>query len=128
MLEEWLKSYRPEELFDAHGALLPELAELAPDGRRAAWARIRTPTAGCCCATCGCPDFRDYAVRVRAPGSGDAEDTRVLGRFLRDVIVVNDDGAEFPRRSVRTKRCRIDSTPCSKRPNRQWDARDVARR
>ncbi len=52
-LESWLKSYRAEELFDAHGRLVPELAELAP-GESDGWAPIRTPMAGCCCATCAC--------------------------------------------------------------------------
>ena len=54
-LEAWMRSYRPEELFDADGGCVPELRALAPGGRRGAWARTRTPTAGSCCATCGCP-------------------------------------------------------------------------
>ena len=53
-LESWMRSYKPEELFDASGRLLPDLAALAPKGN-GGWAPTRTPTAGCCCVICGCP-------------------------------------------------------------------------
>jgi len=87
-LEAWLRSYRPEELFDEAGALRAELAELAPRGERRMGAnpnanggRLQRPLE--------LPDFRDYAVEVPAPGAGTAEATRVLGGFLRDVIAAN---------------------------------------
>ena len=91
-------------------------AGAARSSRRAAhgaWARILTPTAACCLRDLQLPDFRDYAVAVEAPGAIDAEDTRVLGRFLRDVISRNEgttelsdlrprrDGVEPARRGVR---------------------------
>ncbi len=57
ILEDWMKSYKPGELFDESGRLIAELAELAPHGDRGAWAPIRTPMAGCCCATCACRTF-----------------------------------------------------------------------
>ncbi len=87
-LEEWLRSYRPEELFDEHGALVPELAELAPAGERRMSA---TPHAngGALLRDLALPDFRDYAVEVSEPGTGATEATRVLGAFLRDVVAAN---------------------------------------
>ena len=87
-LEEWLRSYRPEELFDAGGALVPELAELAPAGERRMSA---TPHAngGVLLRDLDLPDFRDYAVEVDEPGTGATEATRVLGAFLRDVVARN---------------------------------------
>jgi xylulose-5-phosphate/fructose-6-phosphate phosphoketolase len=87
-LEEWLRSYRPEELFDEHGALVPELAELAPAGERRMSA---TPHAngGVLLRDLALPDFRDYAVEVTKPGTGATEATRVLGAFLRDVVAAN---------------------------------------
>ena len=71
----------------------------SPRSRRpaiAAWARIRTRTAALLLRDLRLPDFRDYAVAVPAPGAVDAEDTRVLGRFLRDVIAANDDQRQLP--------------------------------
>ena len=68
ILEEWMKSYRPEELFDAYGTLMAELAELAPKVS-GGWARIRTRTAGCCCSDLRMPDFRTYAVDVPSTGA-----------------------------------------------------------
>jgi xylulose-5-phosphate/fructose-6-phosphate phosphoketolase len=87
-LEEWLRSYRPEELFDEQGALVPELAELAPTGERRMSA---TPHAngGVLLRDLVLPDFRDYAVEVSEPGTGSTEATRVLGAFLRDVVAAN---------------------------------------
>jgi xylulose-5-phosphate/fructose-6-phosphate phosphoketolase len=87
-LEEWLRSYRPEELFDEAGALVPELAELAPGGELRMSA---TPHAngGVLLRDLVLPDFRDFAVDVPEPGKGTSEATRVLGAFLRDVIAEN---------------------------------------
>ena len=85
-LEAWMRSYKPEELFDETGRLLPELADAGPDGRRGAWAPTRTPTAACCCSDLRCPTSATTRWRCPRPGAVDAEDTRVLGDFLRDVI------------------------------------------
>jgi xylulose-5-phosphate/fructose-6-phosphate phosphoketolase len=94
MLEEWMKSYRPEELFDRGGKLIPELAALAPEGN----SRMGTNP----CANGGLllkdlvmPDFRDYAIHVVKPGTATAEATRELGKFLRDVMRLNRDAKNF---------------------------------
>ncbi|MEA2372948.1 MAG: xylulose-5-phosphate/fructose-6-phosphate phosphoketolase, partial [Solirubrobacteraceae bacterium] len=87
-LEEWLRSYRPEELFDAGGALRPELAALAPVGDRRLGANPHS-NGGLLLCDLELPDFRDYAVDVPEPGAGSAEATRVLGTWLRDVIARN---------------------------------------
>ncbi len=87
-LEEWLRSYRPEELFDQHGTLIPKLAELAPSGERRMSANPHA-NGGLLLRDLTLPDFRDYAVDVPKPGTTFGEATRVLGRFLRDVIVRN---------------------------------------
>jgi xylulose-5-phosphate/fructose-6-phosphate phosphoketolase len=87
-LEEWMKSYVPDELFDACGRLRPDVAELAPLGSRRMGA---TPFAngGKLLKDLRLPDFRGYAVEVDKPGRAEAEATRVLGAFLRDVIRAN---------------------------------------
>jgi len=87
-LEEWLRSYRPEELFDEHGTLVPELAKLAPSGDHRMSANPHA-NGGLLLRELALPDFRDYAVDVASPGTTLGEATRVLGRFLRDVIVRN---------------------------------------
>ena len=87
-LEEWLRSYRAEELFDETGALLPELAALAPEGERRMGANPHA-NGGRLTRPLVMPDFRDYAVDVPAPGAVDGEATRALGRFLRDVMTRN---------------------------------------
>jgi xylulose-5-phosphate/fructose-6-phosphate phosphoketolase len=87
-LEEWMRSYRPEELFDEAGALRGELAELAPVGERRMGANPHA-NGGLLLCDLDLPDFRDYAVDVPAPAAGSAEATRVLGEWLRDVIVRN---------------------------------------
>ena len=89
-LEGWMRSYRPEELFDANGTLMTELATLAPVGERRMSANPRA-NGGLRLVELDLPDFRAYAVDVPAPGSTMAEPTRVLGAFLRDVIVRNQD-------------------------------------
>jgi xylulose-5-phosphate/fructose-6-phosphate phosphoketolase len=94
MLERWMKSYRPAELFDAGGALRPELRDLAPSGNRRMGANPHA-NGGLLLRDLQLPDFRDYAVAVSGPGAVDAEDTRVLGRFLRDVIRSNEAGRHF---------------------------------
>jgi xylulose-5-phosphate/fructose-6-phosphate phosphoketolase len=88
MLEEWMRSYRPEELFDEHGTLVPELAALPPGGHRRMSANPRT-NGGLLLKDLRMPDYRDYAVAVPQPGAVDGEATRVLGRMLRDVMTLN---------------------------------------
>ncbi len=93
-LEDWMRSYRPEELFDASGALRPELAALAPTGDLRMGA---TPHAngGLLLKALHLPDFTHYAVNVPTPGAAVAESTRVMGRFLKDVMKLNLDQANF---------------------------------
>jgi xylulose-5-phosphate/fructose-6-phosphate phosphoketolase len=88
VLEDWLRSYRPEELFDEAGALVPELAELPPRSHRRMSANPHA-NGGLLLRDLAMPDFRAYAVEVAAPGATDAEATRVLGAFLRDVMAGN---------------------------------------
>ncbi|MEJ7751726.1 MAG: phosphoketolase family protein [Candidatus Limnocylindrales bacterium] len=88
LLEDWMRSYRPEELFDEAGALRAELAELAPAGQRRMSANP-VSNGGEVLEALRLPDFRDYGVDVRAPGGSTSEATRVLGEFLRDVIDEN---------------------------------------
>jgi xylulose-5-phosphate/fructose-6-phosphate phosphoketolase len=94
LLERWMKSYRPEELFDANGRLVPELAALAPKGKRRMSANPRT-NGGIVLKDLKMPEFRDYAVKVPAPGGVTAEPTRVMGCFLRDVMNYNEDSRNF---------------------------------
>jgi xylulose-5-phosphate/fructose-6-phosphate phosphoketolase len=94
MLEEWMKSYKPEELFDQSGKLLPELADLAPQGARRMGANPHA-NGGLLLRDLAMPDFRDYAVEVPKPGTVEAEATRVMGRFLRDVMKLNSESRNF---------------------------------
>jgi xylulose-5-phosphate/fructose-6-phosphate phosphoketolase len=87
-LERWMRSYRPEELFDASGALVPALARLPPSGERRMSANPHA-NGGKLLVPLVLPDFREYAVEVPAPGRTDAEATRVQGTYVRDVIVEN---------------------------------------
>ncbi|CAN5425956.1 phosphoketolase family protein [soil metagenome] len=93
-LEAWMKSYRPDELFDAQGRLVPELQALAPSGPRrmgsnphANGGSLRQPLR--------CPDYRDYVVPVTNPGGSDAEATRVLGTYLREVMSLSAEARNF---------------------------------
>jgi xylulose-5-phosphate/fructose-6-phosphate phosphoketolase len=90
LLESWLLSYRPEELFDAAGAPVPLVASLAPEGERRMSANP-VANGGLLRRDLRLPDFRDYAVDVPAPGETVAEATRVLGGWLRDVMAENPD-------------------------------------
>jgi xylulose-5-phosphate/fructose-6-phosphate phosphoketolase len=94
LLEDWLRSYRPEELFDAHGALRPELAALAPSGPRRMGANPHA-NGGLLLRDLKLPDYRTYAAPVPAPGAPGIGDTRVLGPFLRDVARLNDAERNF---------------------------------
>jgi xylulose-5-phosphate/fructose-6-phosphate phosphoketolase len=89
-LEEWMRSYRPEELFDESGTLRDELAALPPRGASRMSANPHA-NGGLLLTDLEMPDFRDYAVTVDAPGTGATEATRVLGTLLRDVIKLNPD-------------------------------------
>ncbi len=94
ILEAWLKSYRPEELFDKNGRLVPELAELAPEGKRRIGANPHA-NGGLLLKELKVPDFRDYAVGVSKPGVVQAEATRIQGEFIRDVLQVNSSARNF---------------------------------
>jgi xylulose-5-phosphate/fructose-6-phosphate phosphoketolase len=93
-LEDWLRSYRPEELFDESGRLKPELAELAPQGDLRMGANPHA-NGGLLLRDLVMPDFRDYAVSVPAPGSVEAADAHELGVFLRDVVKLNQEPRNF---------------------------------
>jgi xylulose-5-phosphate/fructose-6-phosphate phosphoketolase len=94
LLESWMKSYKPEELFDEAGTLIPELAELAPKGKRRMGDNPHA-NGGLLLKDLRMPDFRDYAVEVPAPGQVIGEATRTMGKFLRDVMKLNLDAANF---------------------------------
>ncbi len=94
MLEDWMRSYRPEELFDTSGRLIPELAALAPQGERRMGANPHA-NGGLLLKDLRMPDFRDYAVTVSKPGTVEAEATRAMGRFLRDVMTRNSVSRNF---------------------------------
>ena len=93
-LEDWMKSYRPEELFDGHGKLREELAALAPTGQRRMSANPHA-NGGVLLQPLAMPHFRDYAVAVNAPGRVEAEATRRLGPFVRDLMKLNLARANF---------------------------------
>jgi xylulose-5-phosphate/fructose-6-phosphate phosphoketolase len=93
-LEQWMRSYRPEELFDEHGALRGELAALSPGGARRMGA-VPHGNGGLLTRDLELPDFRDFASVVREPATTSSEATRVLGRYLRDVLDLNADAANF---------------------------------
>ncbi len=93
-LESWMKSYKPEELFDERGRLRGELAELAPKGERRMGANPHA-NGGILLRDLRMPDFHDHAVQVPAPGAVEAQDTLVLGKFLRDVTKLNQDKRNF---------------------------------
>jgi xylulose-5-phosphate/fructose-6-phosphate phosphoketolase len=94
ILEQWMKSYRPEELFDATGGLKSELAELAPAGERRMSAN-RHANGGELLRDLRLPSYRDYAIRVNQPGDAFDESTRVQGKYLRDVMKLNMDRKNF---------------------------------
>lgn len=94
LLEEWLRSYHPEELFDSKGRLHPHIATLAPKGERRMGANPHA-NGGVLLSDLAMPDFRNYALKVPEPGIIGSGDTRILGPFLRDVIVLNEEKKNF---------------------------------
>ena len=94
ILEQWMKSYKPEELFDENGRFKPELEEIAPKGERRMSANPHA-NGGLLLRGLILPDFRNYAVEVEKPGGTDAEATRVMGQFLRDVMKLNLNSRNF---------------------------------
>jgi len=120
LLEEWLKSYKPEELFDEKGKLLQEIADLAPEGDRRMGANPHA-NGGQLLRDLHMPDFRNYAVEVTSPGIDGEGDTFVSGKFLRDVIKFNQEKRNFrifgPDETVSNRLDAIFETT-----NRQWEA------
>jgi xylulose-5-phosphate/fructose-6-phosphate phosphoketolase len=94
LLETWMKSYRPEELFDQNGRLFPELAELPPKGTRRMGANPHA-NGGVLVHDLRMPDFHCHAVTVPSPGAVVGQDTMVLGKFLRDVAALNQEKRNF---------------------------------
>ncbi len=94
LLEDWMKSYKAEELFDGNGKLIPQLAELAPKGTRRMGDNPHA-NGGILLKDLRMPDFRDYAIDVPAPGQVTGEAARSMGKFLRDVMKLNLDHANF---------------------------------
>ncbi len=123
MLENWMRSYHPEELFDNTGRLKPELAALAPKGTRRMGSNPHA-NGGLLLRDLRMPDFRDYAVAVPAPGITGIGDTHVLGPFLRDVAKLNEQPRTFrllgPDETLSNGLGAVFETT-----HRQWDAREV---
>ncbi len=94
LLEKWMKSYKPEELFDENGTFRKDLAKLAPEGEFRMGANPNA-NGGLLLKNLKLPDFREYAVGVTNPGTSVAEATRVMGRFLRDVMEMNAEARNF---------------------------------
>jgi xylulose-5-phosphate/fructose-6-phosphate phosphoketolase len=94
ILEDWLRSYGPEALFDEQGRPVPDITSLAPTGQRRMSANPHT-NGGELLRELRLPDFRDYAVKVRHPGATDGEATAIMGNFLRDVIKLNAEQRNF---------------------------------
>ena len=117
-LEEWMRSYRPEELFDQAGALIPALQALAPQGNLRMGANPHA-NGGLLLRDLAMPDFRDYAVAVERPAAGFSEATRVLGTFLRDIIARNPDRFRLmgPDETASNR-----LTAVFEETNRAWDA------
>jgi xylulose-5-phosphate/fructose-6-phosphate phosphoketolase len=123
LLENWMKSYKAEELFDDNCRLIPELAELAPKGDRRMGANPHA-NGGLLLHDLIMPDFRDYAVNVPSHGSVQAADTHVLGEFLRDVAKLNQEQRNFrifgPDETLSNRLNAVFEVT-----NRQWEARTV---
>ena len=121
-LENWMRSYKPEELFDENGTLMPELAELVPIGNRRMGSNPHT-NGGLLLHDLHMPDFRIHALDVPSPGSVMGQDTVVLGRFIRDVLHLNQHQHNFrvfgPDETISNLLGAVFETT-----NRQWEARE----
>ena len=121
LLESWMKSYKAEELFDDNGSLIEELAELAPKGSRRMGANPHA-NGGILLRELRMPDFRQHAVDVPSPGAVSAQDTMVLGEFLRDTVKLNEAARNFrvfgPDETVSNLLGAVFEVT-----DRQWDAR-----
>ena len=120
LLEKWLKSYHPEELFDRNGTLIPELKALAPKGLRRMGSNPHA-NGGKLLKELIIPDFKRYGVEVKSPGSVEAQDMLVLGGFVRDVIKANDKNRNFrifgPDETMSNRLSKVFETT-----NRVWNA------
>ena len=94
ILTDWLKSYKPEELFDEKGRLIPELKALAPTGNHRIGSNPHA-NGGLLLRDLRLPDFRSYAFDVTTPGSSDGQDMTELGKFVRDILSLNQDSRNF---------------------------------
>jgi xylulose-5-phosphate/fructose-6-phosphate phosphoketolase len=121
LLDSWMRSYKPEELFDHNGRLIQELAELAPTGDRRMGSNPHA-NGGLLLRDLKMPDFREHAVQVAAPGATQECDTRILGMFLRDVSKFNQTDRNFrifgPDETLSNLLGAVFEVT-----NRQWDAR-----
>ncbi len=124
LLESWMRGYKPEELFDDKGRLMPELADLAPKGDRRMGANPHA-NGGLLLRDLRMPDFRSHAVHVPLPGAVDGQDTLVLGGFLREVARLNHEPRNFrifgPDETLSNLLGSVFEVT-----NRQWDARENA--
>jgi xylulose-5-phosphate/fructose-6-phosphate phosphoketolase len=123
-LEQWMRSYKAEELFDERGRLIAELADMAPKGQRRMGSNPHA-NGGALLRDLRMPDFHRHAVHVPSPGAVDAQDTLVLGGFLRDVVALNQEPRNFrifgPDETLSNLLGAVfEVTP------RQWDAREVS--
>jgi xylulose-5-phosphate/fructose-6-phosphate phosphoketolase len=122
-LLSWMKSYKPQELFDENGALREDLAELAPKGQRRMGSNPHA-NGGLLLKDLSLPDFRKFAVEIASPGSVEAEDTRVVSRFLAEVVKLNNDERNFrifgPDETVSNRLTALFDVT-----NRQWDAETI---
>jgi len=123
LLESWMRSYKPEELFDQTGRLIPELAELAPKGDRRMGSNPHA-NGGLLLHDLEMPDFHEHAVHVASPGAVEGQDTQVLGTFLRDVSKLNQGARNFrifgPDETLSNLLGAVFEVT-----HRQWDARQV---
>ena len=119
-LETWMKSYKPEELFDENGKLIPALAALAPKGNKRMGANLHT-NGGLLLRDLQMPDFRVHAVDIPSPGSIHLGDTPILGKFFRDIINLNQDNFRLfgPDETLSNLLGAVFETS-----NRQWDAKE----
>lgn len=94
LLEQWMKSYKPEELFDENGTLVDELQQLSPKGNRRMGSN-EVANGGLLLRELRMPDFKNYGIEVSSPGSVEAQDMMQLGYFIRDIIKYNDESNNF---------------------------------